>query len=118
MQPEQIVAWITARKITAEARTKLEAIVAKKRETAAAAADIQRQEKRLASIESDENRLRSSIQTLNSVPGQQEQVQRYATDLSKKETEIQDVHARLELARKKQATLEEELATLVEKLSF
>jgi hypothetical protein len=118
LAPEQIVAWISARKITAEARTKLEAIVAKKREMVAAAADIQRQEKRLASLESDENRLRSSIQTLNSVPGQQEQVQRYATDLSKKENEIQDVHARLEDARKKQATLEEELATLVEKLSF
>jgi hypothetical protein len=118
MQADQIVAWISARKITAEARTKLEAIVAKKRETAAVAADIQRQEKRLGALESDENRLRSSIQTLNSVPGQQEQVQRYATDLSKKENEIQAVHARLDDARKRQATLEEELATLVEKLSF
>jgi hypothetical protein len=118
MQADQIVAWISARKITAEARTKLEAIAAKKRETAAVAIDIQRQEKQLSSIESDENRLRSSIQTLNSVPGQQEQVQRYATDLSKKENEIQVVHARLDDARKRQATLEEELAALVEKLSF
>lgn len=118
MPAEQIVAWIGARKITAEARTKLEAVVAKKRETAAIAADIQREQNRLTSLESDENRLRSSIQTLNQVPGQQEQVQRYATDLSKKENEIQAVHARLEDARKKQATLEEELATLVERLSF
>jgi len=118
MQADQIVAWIGARKITAEARTKLEVIVAKKRETAAVAADIQHQEKRLNTLESDENRLRSSIQTLNSVPGQQDQVQRYATDLSKKENEIQAVHARLDDARKRQATLEEELATLVEKLSF
>ena len=73
---------------------------------------------RQSALESDENRLRSSIQTLNSVPGQQDQVQRYATDLSKKENEIQAVHARLDDARKRQATLEEELATLVEKLSF
>lgn len=118
MPAEQIVAWISARKITAEARKKLEVIVAKKRETAAAISDIQRQEKILNALESDENRLRSSIQTLNQVPGQQEQVQRYATDLSKKENEIQAVHVRLEDARKRQTTLEEELATLVEKLSF
>ena len=118
MPAEQIVAWISARKITADARKKLEAIVAKKRETAAAVADIQQQEKKLTAIESDENRLRSSIQTLNSVPGQQEQVQRYATDLAKKETEIQEVHARLDDARKRQAALEAELATLVENLSF
>jgi hypothetical protein len=118
MQADQILAWISARKVPAEAKSKLEAVAAKKREAAAVAADIQRQERRLTSIESDENRLRSSIQTLNSVPGQQEQVQRYATDLSKKENEIQDVHARLDDARKRQATLEEELANLVEKLSF
>ena len=118
MPAEQIVAWISARKITADARKKLEAIVAKKRETAAAVVDIQRQEKKLTAIESDENRLRSSIQTLNSVPGQQEQVQRYATDLAKKETEIQDVHTRLDDARKRQAALEAELAALVENLSF
>jgi len=118
MPADQIVAWISARKITAEARTKLEAIAAKKRETASASAEIQRQQSRLTSLESDENRLRSSIQTLNSVPGQQEQVQRYATDLSKKENEIQAVHARLDDARKRQAALEEELASLVERLSF
>jgi hypothetical protein len=118
MPAEQIVAWISARKITADARKKLEAIVAKKRENAAAVADIQQQEKKLTAIESDENRLRSSIQTLNPVPGQQEQVQRYATDLAKKETEIQDVHTRLDDARKRQAGLEAELAALVENLSF
>ncbi len=118
MPAEQIVAWISARKITAEGRTKLEAIAAKKRETATVAADIQRLQSRLTSLESDENRLRSSIQTLNQVPGQQEQVQRYATDLSKKENEIQDLHSRLDGVRKKQATLEDELATLVENLSF
>jgi hypothetical protein len=118
MPADQIIAWMSARKITAETKKRLEPIVAKKREAAAVAIDIQRDEKRAATLESDENRLRSSIQTLNSVPGQQEQVQRYATDLSKKENEIQGVRARLEDARKKQAALEEELATLVEKLSF
>lgn len=118
MPSEQIVAWINARKITPDARKKLEAIVAKKRENTAAVTDIQRLEKRLASIEADENRLRASIQALNGVPGQQDQVQRYATDLSKKENEIQDLHTRIEDARSKQAALEAELATLVENLSF
>lgn len=118
MASEQILAWINARKITADARKKLETIVAKKRENTAATTDIQRLEKRLASIEADENRLRSSIQALNGVAGQQDQVQRYATDLSKKENEIQDLHARLDEARTKQVALEAELASLVENLSF
>jgi hypothetical protein len=118
MPADQIIAWMSGRKFTAETKKRLEPIIAKKREAAAVEADIQKEEKRLTSLTADENRLRSSIGTLNQVPGQQEQVQRYATDLAKKENEIQAAHARQEDARKRQATLEEELATLVEKLSF
>lgn len=118
MPAEQIVAWISARKVTAEAKKKLEAIVAKKNEAADAALEVQRLQNKLTAGESDENRLRMNIQTLHSVAGQQDQVSNYATQLAKKENEIQDLHARLDDARKRQATLEEELATLVEKLSF
>jgi hypothetical protein len=118
MPAEQIVAWISARKVTPEAKKKLEAIVAKKNEAADAALEVQRMEKKLTTGESDENRLRMNIQTLHGVAGQQDQVSNYATQLAKKENEIQDGRARLEDARKKQATLEDELATLVENLSF
>jgi chromosome segregation ATPase len=79
---------------------------------------VQRLEKKLTTGESDENRLRMNIQALHSVAGQQDQVSSYATQLAKKENEIQDARVRLDDARKQQATLEEELATLVEKLSF
>jgi predicted nucleic acid-binding Zn-ribbon protein len=52
------------------------------------------------------------------VAGQQDQVSSYATQLAKKENEIQDARVRLDDARKKQASLEDELASMVEKLSF
>jgi hypothetical protein len=115
---EQIVAWIGARKLTPEAKKKLEAIVAKKNEAAEAALEVQRLEKKLTTGESDENRLRMNIQALHSVAGQQDQVSSYATQLAKKENEIQDGRIRLDDARKKQAVLEDELASMVEKLSF
>ena len=115
---EQIVAWIGARKLTPEAKKKLEAIVAKKNEAADAALEVQRLEKKLTTGESDENRLRMNIQALHSVAGQQDQVSSYATQLAKKENEIQDARVRLDDARKKQASLEDELASMVEKLSF
>jgi len=118
MPPEQIVAWIGARKVTAEAKKKLEAIVAKKNEAANAALEVQRLQTKLTTGESDENRLRMNIQTLHSVAGQQDQVSNYATQLAKKENEIQEGRTRLDDARKKQASLEDELATLVENLSF
>ncbi len=118
MPAEQIVAWISARKVTADAKKKLEAIVAKKNEAADSALEVQRLQNKLTAGESDENRLRMNIQTLHSVAGQQDQVSNYATQLAKKENEIQDGRVRLDDARKKQAALEDELASLVEKLSF
>ena len=118
MPADQIVTWIGARKISPEAKKKLEAIVSKKNEAADAALEVQRLEKKLTTGESDENRLRMNIQTLRGVAGQQDQVSNYATQLAKKENEIQDERARLDDARKKQAALEDELATLVENLSF
>jgi len=118
MPADQIAAWIGARKLTGEARKKVEAIADKKNAAAGAALEVQRLEKKLTTGETDENRLRMNIQTLHAVAGQQDQVAGYAQQLAKKENEIQDGRARLEEARQKQATLEDELAALVENLSF
>lgn len=118
MDPDQIVAWIAARKLTPEARQKLETLAAKKRDLSDATTAIQQIEARINALSADEGRLRSNIQSLNYVASQKEQVERWAADLAKKEVAIIDQQTRLDEARKKKAALESELAQLVEKLSF
>ncbi|MGD0578029.1 MAG: DUF4139 domain-containing protein [Bryobacteraceae bacterium] len=118
MDPDQIVAWIAARKLTPEARQKLETLAAKKRAVSEATAAIQRIEASIHALSADEGRLRSNIQSLNYVASQKPQVEKWAADLAAKEVTIIDQQTRLEEARKKKAALESELAQLVEKLSF
>ncbi|MGC9999304.1 MAG: DUF4139 domain-containing protein [Bryobacteraceae bacterium] len=118
LNADQIVAWIAARKLSSEARQKLETLAAKKRDLSDASALIQQIEARINALSADEGRLRQNIQSLNYVASQKEQVERWAADLAKKEVAIIDQQTRLDDARKKKAALESELAQLVEKLSF
>ena len=118
LDPDQIVAWIAGRKLSPEARQKLETLAAKKRELSDSTALIQQLEARINALSADEGRLRSNIQSLNSVVSQRPQVEKWAADLAAKEVFIIDQQSRLDDARKKKAALESELAQLVEKLSF
>ncbi len=118
MDPDQIVAWINARKLTPEARQKLETLAAKKREVAAAELEIHQIEGVINSLAADENRLRSNIQSLNYVASQKEQVEKWAAELARKENLILDQQGRLAAASKKKADLLSQLATLVETLSL
>jgi hypothetical protein len=118
LNADQIVAWIAARKLSPEARQKLETLAAKKRDLSDATAAIQQLEARINALSADESRLRQNIQSLNSVVSQRPQVEKWAADLAAKEVFIIDHQSRLDEARKKKAALESELAQLVEKLSF
>jgi hypothetical protein len=118
MDPDQIVAWIAARKLSPEARQKLETLAAKKRALSDANAAIHQIEASINALSNDENRLRQNIQSLNYVASQKPQVEKWAADLAAKEVTIIDQQARLEEARKKKSALESELAHLVETLSF
>ncbi len=118
LNADQIVAWIAARKLSPEARQKLETLAAKKRDLSDATAAIQQLEARINALSADEGRLRQNIQSLNSVVSQRPQVEKWAADLAAKEVFIIDHQSRLDEARKKKAALESELAQLVERLSF
>jgi hypothetical protein len=118
LNPDQIVAWVAGRKLSPEARQKLEALAAKKRDLAEASEAILQIQNSINALTADEGRLRSNIQSLNYVASQKPQVEKWAADLAVKEVAIIEQQTRLDEARKKKATLESVLAQLVEKLSF
>jgi hypothetical protein len=118
MPADQIVAWLSARKLSPEARKQIEAVAAKKREVGDAVIEVQSHEAAIRAATSEEERLRLNIQSLSTVPGRQDQVQQYAKQLGDKESEIQQENASLTAAHQKQSALEKELAAMIEKLSF
>lgn len=115
---ETLILYTRNKSLTAAAQQQLEAILAKKREIASAQRDL----KRLSSQRSDEmqqqSRVRENISALNRVAGQQEQVQRFAAELVKIDTEIGNLTVRINELTRGVQQLEADLKSLIEKLAF
>ena len=69
-------------------------------------------------IFTDQQRLRQNIQSLNNVSGQQTQVQTYAAQLTKQETEIARLRDVKAAAERRKVTAQGELDALIEKADF
>jgi len=66
----------------------------------------------------DQDRIRRNISSLNSVAGQQEQVQKYARALAAQETQLAALRDQQAELRRKKSALESELNSMIEKLEF
>ncbi len=104
--------------ITEAARAQLEAILAKKRDLSATQREQQRMEKQRSDAMQQQSRVRENIGALNRVAGQQEQVQRFAAELVKLDTEIGNQTVRINELTRTAQQLDAELKSLIEKLEF
>ena len=66
----------------------------------------------------DETRVRSNIQSLNNVSGQQDLVQQYARQLSQIETKLNALRETQNQLRRTGATLQSDLNQLMERIDF
>jgi len=62
--------------------------------------------------------MRQNIQSLNSVSGQQDQVQNYARQLAAQETQLAKLRDQASQLKKQKAALESNLNSMIEKLEF
>jgi hypothetical protein len=115
---ETLVSYARNTSLTPAAKQQLEGILAKKRELAAAQSEHRRLEKQRSDAMQQQGRIRENIGSLNRVAGQQEQVQRFAAELVKIDTEIGNLTVRINELTRTAQQLEAELKSLVEKLEF
>ena len=66
----------------------------------------------------DQTRIRQNIQSLNQVSGQQDQVQKYARQLSAQETQLATMRDQESDLKKQKTAAESNLNGLIEKLEF
>jgi hypothetical protein len=118
MTPAVIAAWSQNKALSDAGRRQLEQIAQKKREIADNDAAISQAESDITARTQDQTRIRSNIQSLNNVSGQQEQVQQYARQLSAAESKLVTLRDTQSELRRKKATLESELNSLMEKADF
>lgn len=118
LTPDVLLTYVRNRALSAAARAQLETVAAKKREIAGVDAEQRNLETELRDLGSEQERLRQNINTLRSVAGQQEQVNRYAAELAKGDVRIAQLRHRQAELRKRRRSLETELNDLIEKLEF
>ena len=93
-------------------------IQALKAQIAAVVQSIQANQSQTAGLVKDQERLRENIRSLNSVTGQEQQVQRYARDLAERETRIVVLRDQLQAEQQKRAALESELNAFLANVTF
>jgi hypothetical protein len=118
MTPDAIASWSQNKALSAAGRKQLEQIAAKKREVAANDAASRVADTSIAELTQDQSRVRSNIQSLNSVAGQQDLVQQYARQLAANEIKMAALRDQQSNLKRKKTALESELNTMMETIEF
>jgi hypothetical protein len=118
LTPDVLAVYIQNKSLNENARRQLDQIAQKKREISANDAAIRQADADVTSLTQDQTRLRSNIESLNRVSGQQDQVQTYARQLAAAETRLAALRDTQSDLRKKKSALDAELNSLTERISF
>jgi septal ring factor EnvC (AmiA/AmiB activator) len=116
--PDQILIFLRNPNLSPAGKQALEKIQLLKSQIAESDRRLRTTEAQSASLEKDQERLRENIRSLNSVSGQAQQVQRYASDLSTRETKIVELRDQAQAERQKKGGLESELNGFLATVTF
>ncbi|MGA2435510.1 MAG: hypothetical protein ABSG25_09515, partial [Bryobacteraceae bacterium] len=118
MNPDSLMIYVRNKDLDAAARQKLEQIATQKSQIAGTDADLRNCDEQVNTLTNDESRVRQNVYSMNSVPGQQDAVQRYSQQLSALETKLTATRDRADELKKKKAALEADMNAFIEKLEF
>jgi hypothetical protein len=118
LTPDVIVGYVSNRTLSDAGRAQLQRVADQKRQVAANDRALEEAEGQTRDLTADEERIRQNIGSLNSVSGQQQQVQNYARQLDAHEQQLAALRGRQAELQKKKSALETELNKLIEALAF
>ena len=118
LNEDQLGVYVLNQALPAAARQALERIIAKKRQIAENERQMSSVQARVNSLNSQMERVRRNMGSLNSIAGQQAQVQKLAAELGVLQTDAAGREAEMERLRENGLTLKQELDGLVESTQF
>jgi hypothetical protein len=118
LTPDVLAVYVQNKTLNAAARQQLDQIAQKKAQIAANEAAVLQAEADITSLTQDQTRIRSNIESLNRVSGQQDQVQQYARQLAATETKLAALRDTQSDLRKTMAALGSQLNSLIERIEF
>jgi hypothetical protein len=118
LNEEQLGIYVQNQALPQAARQALERIVAKKREITENLRALNSTQARINNLNSQMERVRRNMESLNRVTGQQAQVQKLATELGTLQVEAASREAELDRSRDRDLALKQELDSLIESTQF
>jgi hypothetical protein len=118
LTPDVIASYVQNKALSEVGRKQLDLLAQKKSEIAANDSAIHQADESFNSLNQDQSRLRSNIESLNRVNGQQDQVQAYARQLAATETKMAALRDTQSELRKKKSALDGELNSLINRMDF
>jgi hypothetical protein len=118
LTPDVLLSYVRNRNLSDAGRQQLQRIADQKSQIAANDRALQETEAQVRDLTTDEDRIRRNISSLNSVSGQQQQVQNYARQLDLHEQQLATLRDRQAELQKKKSALQGELDRMVEALAF
>src|SRR5579884_1979648 len=118
LTPDALFAYVQNKNLPEAARSALQQIAEQKRQIADVDRRLQSAKSEADEAVSDEQRLRENIRGLNGVSGQQDQVQKYARQLSDTELHLASVRDGMSRLKREKSALESALNGTIDKLAF
>jgi chromosome segregation ATPase len=118
LTPDQLATYIENKALSADGRKQLEAIAAQKRVIAETDQQLRDIEQEINELVRDQDRIRQNLSSLNRVTGQEQQTSKYARELADQESRLAGMRDRQSQLRKQKAAQEQQLKSLIEKISF
>jgi len=116
--PDFLLTYVRNRDLNEDGRKQLGRIANQKQQITENNAAIDDAERQLKDLNTDEDRLRRNIESLNRVSGQQQQVQDYARQLGALEQKLTGLRDRQAELQKKKTALQHDLDEMIASLSF
>jgi chaperonin cofactor prefoldin len=118
LSPDILHSYIQNRALTDAAKRQLQRVADQKSKIGDLDRELQQASTQVRDLTSDEERIRQNIGSLNSVSGQQQQVQTYARQLEQHEQQLATLRDRQAELQKQKAALQAELDRLIDALTF
>ena len=113
LTPELLAIYVRNKALSPAAQRQLKQLFALKEEVVVTKREAAEQKEEIDELFRDQNRLRQNIYNLRNVPGQQQQVQAYATKLAGQEKQLEAMHEALRAARTQLKQLQAQLDRLL-----
>ena len=118
LTPDVLLTIVQNKELPGSTRSQLNAVLDLKRRIAAVSASLDGTKSQLADLTADQTRLRQNIDSLNRVPGQEQAVRNYASELGNNESRIAQLTEQSRTLAAQKASVESDLRAAIEKLDF